>query len=256
MSVPVVETDATFKAFPHLNKSPLEYISRSRMTLGDITAEHFSADTFTHRLVQALGETRVIGVKEVLESFEFYARVRRRIRAEHVADLCCGHGLVGLLFGVLQRSVRTVTLIDSRRSKSADVVLESIFSVAPWVEEKVTTIESEVEDVAGHLSPGTSIVAVHACGDLTDGCLDIASQLRSAVAVMPCCYGPHQTRGPEVLQRMLGGHIAVDVGRTYKMEALGYKVDWQFIPRTITPMNRILVGVPGNIEDVGKKIED
>ncbi len=244
MTVPALETEATFKAFPHLNKSPLEYVTRSRVNLGDIADEHFNGDTFTHKVVRALGETHVIGLKEVLESFEFYARVRRRIRSEHVADLCCGHGLVGLLFGVFQRCVKTVTLIDSKRSKSADVVLDTIISAAPWVEEKVRVVESEVKDMGSHLSPGASLVAVHACGNLTDACLDIASQLNSRVAVMPCCYGPHKTRGPEVLQRMLGGLLAVDVGRTYKMEALGYDVDWQFIPRVITPMNRILICLP------------
>jgi len=87
-------------------------------------------------------------------------------------------------------------------------------------------------------------MGVHACGKLTDQCLDIATELNSRVAVMPCCYGTHHMRGPEVLERMLGGHLAVDVDRTYRMEARGYRVDWQCIPEAITPMNRILVAVP------------
>ncbi len=50
-----------------------------------------------------------------------------------------------------------------------------------------------VARVPGDLSvglggPGVGVVAVHACGGLTDVCLDIAMQLRAPVAAMPCCY--------------------------------------------------------------------
>lgn len=244
MTTPPGISDATFKAFPHLNKMPIEFISRSRVTLGDIADKHFDGDVFTHKIVRALGEARVIGLKEVLESFEFYARVRRRIRAEHVADLCCGHGLVGMLFAVLQRGVHQVTLMDVRRPKNFDVVLNAVTSVAPWVAEKVTYVECKADEMGKHLSPETSILGVHACGGLTDQCLRIARELNSRVAVMPCCYGDNHLYGPEVLARMLGGLLAVDVDRTYRMESYGYTMDWQFIPQVITPMNRILLGVP------------
>jgi hypothetical protein len=244
LQIPLVNTDATFKAFPHLNKMPVEFISRSRVMLGDIADKHFGGDVFTHKIVRALGETRVIGLKEVLESFEFYARVRRRIRSEHVADLCCGHGLVGMLFAVLQRGVHKVTLMDVRRPENFDVVLNAVASVAPWVAEKVTYAECKVDEMGERLSPGTSILGVHACGGLTDQCLRIARELNSRVAVMPCCYGNNHMHGPKVLERMLGGLLAVDVDRTYRMESHGYTMDWQFIPQAILPMNRILVGEP------------
>eukprot|EP00983_Pelagomonas_calceolata_P124875 1161153-Pelagomonas_calceolata.AAC.4 len=32
------------------------------------------------------------------------------------------------------------------------------------------------------------ITAVHACGALTDVCLDVAVMLEAPIAVMPCCY--------------------------------------------------------------------
>lgn len=242
MTSPPTDSDATFKAFPHLNKMPIEFISRSRVTLGDIARKHFNDDVFTHKIVRSLGETRVIGLKEVLESFEFYARVRRRIRAEHVADLCCGHGLVGMLFAVLQRGVDKVTLIDSRRPENFEIVFDAVAQVAPWIKDKVTYVECPIEEVTEHLSLGTSILGVHACGGLSDHCLRIARELNSRVAVLPCCYGDNHMHGPEVLSRMLGGLLAVDVDRTYRMEACGYTMDWQFIPRVISPMNRILVG--------------
>ena len=190
MAVTLCETDSTFKAFPHLNKTPPEYASRSRLKLADFAKVYFPDDSLEHRLIRALGETKDIGPKEVLESFEFYARVRRRIRAPAMADLCCGHGLVGLLFAVLQRDVERVSLIDSQQSKGSRAILEAVQYVAPWVVSKVMWIESEVEDMASHLAPGVSLTAVHACGQLTDHCIEIAKGLGSRIAVMPCCYGP------------------------------------------------------------------
>ena len=42
----------------------------------------------------------------------------------------------------------------------------------------------------------------------------------------------------------LGADVAYDVDRTYKMEAMGLRVRWRDIPDAITPMNRVLIGVP------------
>ena len=62
---------------------------------------------------------------------EFFERVRTRMRAKSIADLCCGHGLTGLLFAAFERDVEHVTLIDYRKPKSYEVLLEAISEVAP-----------------------------------------------------------------------------------------------------------------------------
>jgi hypothetical protein len=238
------ETDAPFRAFPNLNKASLECVTRSRVRLWEFADQHLPEDTFDTRIIRALAQTRVIGPKEALESFEFYTRVKRRMRAPSMADLCCGHGLVGLLFGAMERSVERVTLMDVRRTEGSKAILDAVISVAPWLEPKLTWIECESEEMVNHLEPGTSITGVHACGKLTDRCLDIARDIGGPVAVMPCCYGPNQTRGPEVLKRMLDPWVVTDVDRTYRLESYGFKVDWQFIPKLITPRNRIILGLP------------
>ena len=113
--------------------------------------------------------------------------------------------------------------------------------MAPWVRPKVRWVTGRLEDATAHLEPATSILAIHACGDATDRCLDVALACRGHVAVMPCCY--RETGGaPAALHSALGAGIATDVHRTYRLEAAGYAVQWTAIPVEITPMNRSLVG--------------
>jgi hypothetical protein len=38
--------------------------------------------------------------------------------------------------------------------------------------------------------------------------------------------------------------LAVDIDRTYGLEAQGYAVRWTAIPRAVTVMNRILIARP------------
>jgi hypothetical protein len=94
------------------------------------------------------------------------------------------------------------------------------------------------------LEPGCAVVATHACGPLTDRCIDRALEAGSPVAVMPCCYPQRACPGPAALQQALGTELAFDIDRTYRLEGAGYRVRWSAVSREITPMNRILVGIP------------
>ena len=89
------------------------------------------------------------------------------------------------------------------------------------------------------------MLGVHACGTLTDTCLEIATELGGPVAVMPCCRAHAKSPAPMGLRAALGEDVAYDVDRTYALEARGYGVRWREIPAAITPMNRVLIGVPG-----------
>jgi hypothetical protein len=195
------------------------------------------------RLIWALAERKAINVKEVLESFETFARVRRRLRAKSMADLCCGHGLTGLIFAALEPKVEAVTLYDREKPPKADVILEAIVEVAPWVEAKITWVEADVDHAAEHLPPRTSIVAVHACGVRTDRVLEAALAVGGDVAVVPCCYAKTNRKAPRPLREVLGAELATDVHRTYWLEHQGYKTEWATIPEAISEKNRILIGL-------------
>ena len=238
--------DAAFKAFRQFNAEPLRLVAGSRARIDSRALPCFASERLPDRIARALAERRAMPFKEVLESFELFERVRRRLRATEVADLCCGHGLTGLLFAAFERDVARVTLLDRRRPPSFDTVREAVAEIVPRLEGRVRYVEAPVTHAPGLLAPGTSIVGVHACGVRTDRCLDAALAVGGAVAVMPCCYAQTAAAAPRALRRALGAELATDVHRTYRLEAAGYEVAWSAIPAAVTAKNRIIVGTPGS----------
>lgn len=235
---------ARFRVFRSFEDPSLTWAASSRFELDQKSAPSFRGDALGERIVRALAERHAIKVKEVLESFETFDRVRRTLRGPRVADLCCGHGLTGLLFAAYEREVEDVVLLDKVRPSRAERVLAAVIDAAPWVEGKVRWVEDRVTNATEHLARGTSLIAVHACGARTDRALDAALELGSPVAVLPCCYARTAQSAPPALREALGVEQAADIDRTYRLERAGWSVRWSSIPAAITPMNRLLVAVP------------
>ena len=231
-----------FRTFRAFDDPALAWAASSRFRLDRKSAERFGGDALATRIVAALGERRAINVKEVLESFETVARVRKRLRAKRVADLCCGHGLTGLVFAALDREVEEVVLLDRKKPPKADLVLEAVTEAAPWIAGKVRWVEDKVARAEAHLAPGTSVIAIHACGVRTDRAIEAATAVNGHVAVVPCCYTRTARDAPVALREALGAELTADVHRTYLLEAKGYRASWAAIPEAITPMNRVLIG--------------
>jgi hypothetical protein len=231
-----------FRVFPQFADPALAGMIRSRHRLGDVAAEVFAGDRLEDRLVRALADRRVLNTKEVLESFAFWHRVRRRVRRPTMLDLCCGHGLTGVLFAVFERTVERVILVDHRQPESVAGVLEAAASVAPWCADKLLYREEALATAKHDLPHGAGVVGVHACGEQTDRVLDVALATGGPVAVMPCCYRSARRRGPVGVADALGTALAIDVHRSYRLDAAGRQVDWTAIPAAITPMNRVLIG--------------
>jgi len=240
---------ASFKAFRQFNNPSLGELAGLRSPISARFAEHFSASRHMDRLALALAARRALPLKELLESAEFYMRVRRRIRAQTVVDLCAGHGLVGLLFAAFERSVQRVVLLDQRQPESFTRVREAVVEVAPWTADKLVYIESPLLEAGPHIPPGAGVVAVHACGVRTDRCLELAADKGCAVAVMPCCYAQTARKAPRALRAALGAILTTDIDRTYRMEQAGYEMAWSEIPAVITPMNRVLLGIMPPADD-------
>ena len=269
-----------------------------------------SADSLPSQLAHALARRRAIDLKEFCEAFEFFTRVRRSMRltvteaptpgvaatrtpTRCIVDLCCGHGLTGILFAMFERSVEQVLLVDAREPAAHRAILDAACEVAPHVREKVTfcacTLDQFLEAQASSLEAGaeseapgegdghgsahreqlpplllsTGLLAVHACGDATDRCIDIALRLRGNIALMPCCYRPRHRgsrarsqqvdnkgrlrnsnsndEGAQVLEGVLGRGMHADVLRTQRLYNAGFDVEWTAIPRCITNKNRVIV---------------
>jgi hypothetical protein len=168
--------------------------------------------------------------------------------------LCCGHGLTGILFAVFERTIERVYLVDTKRPRSFDKILEAAVEVAPWVADKVQWIEMDVQRLADDptsvLPAGTTVVAIHACGNATDLCIQAGIKLGGTMVLMPCCYQPPPPLAgglslPTTLQFELGIDLACDIHRTYQLQAVHrYQVDWAAIPKAITPKNRLLISTP------------
>ncbi len=228
-----------FKAFRAFNAPELRPLTRVRARLHPDAVDYFPGDGLPDKIARALARSKALPVKELFESFEFFERTRRRVRGAVVADLCCGHGLTGLVFAAFERRVETVLLVDRRRPPSFDTVCDAVASVAPWVRDKIEYREQSLEGMT--LPPGTSVVAVHACGVRTDRCIDIGMASGGPMALMPCCYYRTANNGPKAIRTALGARDATDIHRTYRLTKAGYRVDWSSVPAEITDMNRILV---------------
>ena len=235
---------AAFRLLRAFNDESLRTYAGVKTRIGRNCLPHFPAETLADRLVRALAHERALPIKEVVEAFEFFAVTRKYLRrTSTIVDLCSGHGLAGILFGAFERRTERVILCDKRKPDHFEHVLRATTKVAPWLAEKIEYREGTLANLRTDLPPGSAVLGVHACGGLTDQCLDIASDLEGPVAVMPCCRAHAQNSAPPGLRAALGEDVAYDVDRTYAMEARGYNVRWREIPAEITPMNRVLIAV-------------
>lgn len=240
----LAQADQPFRFLKQFNSVEFSKKASCRERLRQSDTRWFPGDYLSSVFARELCERRALPFKELLESFEFFACVRDHIRCPSVADLCCGHGLVGIMFAMFQRDVEHVCLLDKVRPKSFDLVLEAAQAVAPWTEAKITYVEAPLNQTLQHVEPRTAILGVHACGDRTDKCIGHAISLRGKIALLPCCRRHRLHPSPECLKNVLGADIAIDVDRTYRLHAAGYRVRWDQISPSITVMNRILIGQP------------
>lgn len=234
---------ASFKAFSQFNKRLPASVVASHYGLDLRLADRFFAGDSLHcKIVRSLAEDVSLPIKEVVESFEVFQVVRRDLRSPIIADLCCGHGLVGMLLAVFERRIEAVHLCDARFPQSSAKCLQAIEKVAPWIQGRVHHHAGKLKDVGGEV-PFTSALATHACGNLTDKCLELAIERRCPIAVTPCCYSRRTSLAPPVLVRELGLETASDAARTCRLEGEGYLVKWKYIPEVISPMNRVIVAI-------------
>ena len=240
-------TGERFKFFPQLNQLPSKHqkvVGSGSRLFESFAKEYFRNDTLQDQLVRSIAANRLLPIKEVLESFEFFARVRKQTRAPAVADLCCGHGLIGLLFGLFEKRVERVMLVDRQTPDSRQKLIEVVDSIAPWVKTKIENVQQKIEPGQQQFPDRCSVVSAHACGVLSDMCIDLAIETGGPLAVLPCCYPRAACSAPLALQTALGLKTAFDVDRTYRLKNAGYRVRWTAIPAMISPMNRVICAIP------------
>ena len=156
----------SFRAFKQFNQGlPSEIIASTYGLNLAVADRHFPGDGLHAAIVRSLARSRCIPIKEVVESFEVFEVVRRDIRSRLLVDLCCGHGLVGMLMAAFERSVEAVHLCDRKIPASSVSALVAMATVAPWVTDKVHHHATKLDYVGEQIS-FTSVLATHACGSI------------------------------------------------------------------------------------------
>lgn len=212
-------------------------VSKSRLNRRHLG--QFPGETLFDRVARAVCEAEVLPRKELLESWEFARRVRRRVRGKRVVELAGGHGLVSALMLILDDSSPNAVCADVRRPESNPLLWNALEARWPRLAGRLSYVNNKIGAV--EIRDVDLVVSVHACGQLTDQVLQLAAKARADVAVMPCCH-EWASDAPPGLAGWMDGSLAQDVDRAHRLEIMGYAVRAERIPETITPKNRILVG--------------
>lgn len=212
--------------------------SRSRLSPRDLG--RFPQDTLFDRIARAVCEADCLPRKELYEAWEVARRVRRRSRGRRVVDLASGHGLLAYLMLILDDSSNEALAVDPFRPASSAALDAVLLEVWPRLQGRVHRIDARIEDVA--LQKEDLVVSVHACGALTDAVLTRAIEARAQVAVLPCCHDL-STCDTGALEGWMDGPMAIDASRVARLRQASYTVHTQTIPATITPKNRLLIGL-------------
>mmetsp|Transcript_31067 Transcript_31067/g.99355 ORF Transcript_31067/g.99355 Transcript_31067/m.99355 type:complete len:394 (-) Transcript_31067:163-1344(-) len=142
-------------------------------------------------------------VKELIESIEAYAVLEAFVvtscsqagrSCRTIADLACGHGLVGLLLAY-RFPHREVICCDLKRRPAFDALVDAFRSegskLDAWEEplQNLSFLEGtlDCEAVRSRLGPKSYVVALHACTEANSTVIEMARDAGALWAVMPCC---------------------------------------------------------------------
>jgi hypothetical protein len=223
--------------------------SRNRLTSHDLA--RFPSDRLFDRIGRAVSAAGCLPRKELFEAWEMGRRVRRLFRGGRVVDLGGGHGLLAQILLVLDATSDAALVVDTALPPSHDAVHQALVQTWPRLAARVTFARSDIAGV--DVRSGDLVVSSHACGDLTDRILALASSARARVAVLPCCHNMNRAGASDDggLAGWMSDGLAIDAVRALRLRDRGYRVWTQTIPAAITPKNRLLIGEP--CEDVAAR---
>ena len=251
--------------------------SRSRLTPMD--ARRFPGDDAFSTIARAVCDADALPRKELFETWHAAIAITdalgpasldadadattttttttKRRRHRRVMDLAGGHGFLAVCMLILNPRLSSAVVVDRRKPDSHERLVSSLANAFPAsrLHARLRYVEASIADATP--TPCTTLVSVHACGDLSDLVLKLAAEARSPVAVVPCCHrGLSKARTfAERLNAALadegtGGSglspicpsAAMDVARLELLRRAGFHVHARTIPRDITPKNRVIVG--------------
>ena len=213
----------------------------SKQTLTPYDLHRFSGDTLMDAVGRTICVASCVSRKELFESWEVARRVLRRARGGPVLDLACGHGLVAWLVTLLDGRTTRATCVDTRLPDSTTRLTAALGARWPLVSARVRYLESPLDVVA--IDSTARVLAIHACGALTDHALDLAVAARARFAALPCCHN-HRKLDDGGLSGWMPPGVAIDATRVWRLRQAGYQVWTSTIDENVTPQNRLMVALP------------
>lgn len=187
-----------------------------------------------------------INLKELEETRAFYKEVFPVLGKRAVLyDLCCGNGLNGF-YWLWQKSADFVYFVDNKPNNH-------FYSLLGEVNPEAFTFS--IEDIFTAPSKNlvrekdAALIAVHACGHLSDRVIALGLEARASFAVMPCCYSRSLYMDAELLRLFDNPEEVIDALRIYKILEQGYEPQMRRVSAKITEKNRIIIGIPPNQEN-------
>eukprot|EP00873_Tetraselmis_striata_P008941 jgi/Tetstr1/429205/TSEL_019157.t1 len=188
----------------------------SRIPLTPSRAKAFPSDSLHDQLGRVVCGADCLPTKEFFESWEFASLVRNRFRNElqsgevTIVDLAAGHGLTAWMLLVMEPACRSALCVDITRPDSSRSLEVAMTKAWPRLAGRVRYVTGRLEDVRPH--PDCLLIAIHACGPLTDFVIRLAETSGATLAVMPCCHSA-QTCDTGGLEKWLPLGAAVDATR-------------------------------------------
>ena len=214
----------------------------SKQALRPDDVADFPSESMFHAFARQVCLAGGLPRKELFEAWEFAKRARRRLPDGPIVDLACGHGLAAWALLVMDGRDRGNALcIDTRIPDSAARLHASLSERWPAAGARITYVEADL--AVADLPQNARVLAVHACGALTDLAIDRALHSHSSIAALPCCQS-HGKQDAGGLTGWLDPDLAIDATRVARLRHADYRVWTTTIPSDITPKNRMFVGAP------------
>ena len=166
-----------------------------------------------------------------------------------IVEFCAGNGNAGRLFAT-QSDVQAVTFVDIKKVRDLEATLRDVGDKGNFF----------LEGIDHYNIPANSgVIAIHACGPLTDKILKKTALAGVPVAVMTCChrgesemYNLQNPPNPRLLNYVKREDYLDTVRKQFLVEQR-YDATIAKIDSKITPFNNVIIGVPRvSVEDTGQ----
>jgi len=187
--------------------------------------------------------------KKVIEVAALLPLLNKGARDRLIVEAAAGHGYVALV-GAALLGWTNLWLIDDNPAR-----LERLAAGAAKLGIQPTLQNGDVADLAMWPDQPHTVVALHACGEASDGVIASAVARRARIVMLAtCCHArsmqsskraaAHADRlglpvQAELRRRFI--ETMIDAERLLVLEAAGYEVTAEaFVPATVTPQNLLL----------------